>query len=182
MQHQQESSTQLCIVVDQVRAASTDPYPANYDYLTLWRIIFGAKLKSASSCWEWQLAYQGSRHKYGVLSYKGKRRKVTRLILYFTQGFDLDGNLLALHHCDNPICVNPDHLYAGTYSDNVRDAKLRGRESYGERHKTAKLTDAQVKRLREDAKNGLSSYQLGRKYKIHNAYAWRLVTGKRRLR
>jgi DNA-directed RNA polymerase specialized sigma24 family protein len=50
---------------------------------------------------------------------------------------------LVLHSCDNPPCVNPEHLRAGTQRDNRRDAVIRRRTARGERNAAAKLTDAQ---------------------------------------
>jgi hypothetical protein len=58
-----------------------------------------------------------------------------------------------LHHCDNPPCVNPAHLYLGGYSENARDrsARRRGRENRpenrGEQSPRAKLTEAQVRAI-----------------------------------
>lgn len=55
------------------------------------------------------------------------------------------------HRCDNPPCVNPRHLFLGTNLDNRRDsiAKGRFRVGRGERHRSAKLTEAQVREIRQ---------------------------------
>ena len=54
------------------------------------------------------------------------------------------------HHCDNRLCVNPAHLFLGTHSDNMTDKKKKGRVSrqYGETNRSAKLTAAQVVKIR----------------------------------
>ena len=84
----------------------------------------------ATGCWLWtgQLTKNGypqfRTHK------KSKWFKVHRLSLEVFKGIDLTG-LCALHHCDNPSCVNPDHLYAGTPKDNVRDMFARNRNKNG---------------------------------------------------
>jgi DNA-binding MarR family transcriptional regulator len=52
------------------------------------------------------------------------------------------------HKCDNPNCVNPDHLFVGTQADNVHDCIKKNRRSIGEKHWKARLTEAQVKEIR----------------------------------
>lgn len=54
----------------------------------------------------------------------------------------------ALHDCDNPRCINPDHLHWGTNSDNRREAAERFRTQHGEDHLCAKLTEEQVREAR----------------------------------
>ena len=57
---------------------------------------------------------------------------------------DLDPQVLTLHHCDTPSCVNPDHLFWGTKADNAADAKAKGRLPRGEAKSQSKLTREQV--------------------------------------
>jgi len=62
--------------------------------------------------------------------------------------------LHVLHKCDNPPCVNPDHLYVGTNDDNVRDRHERSRWACqrGEQNPRAKLTDDDIRSIRSDAR------------------------------
>lgn len=55
-----------------------------------------------------------------------------------------------LHKCDNPLCVNPSHLYIGTQKDNMKDMVKRGRSAKGSDHSQAKLTEEDVYAIRED--------------------------------
>ena len=65
----------------------------------------------------------------------------------------IPAGLHVLHHCDNPPCVRPEHLFVGTRSDNMKDMLAKGRGGHrgapGERHPCHKLTDAQVVAIRE---------------------------------
>jgi hypothetical protein len=57
----------------------------------------------------------------------------------------IPAGIFVLHHCDNPSCINPDHLFLGTQQDNMRDKKEKGRAPFGENHCCAKLNENQVK-------------------------------------
>lgn len=65
----------------------------------------------------------------------------------------IDG-MVVRHRCDNPSCVNSDHLTVGTTADNMRDMVARGRSRRGELQNTAKLTAADVLRIRDAALKG----------------------------
>lgn len=55
-----------------------------------------------------------------------------------------------MHHCDNPICVNPRHLWVGTRQQNSTDMVLKGRSRTGTKHWNVKLTENQVAAIRAD--------------------------------
>jgi hypothetical protein len=58
------------------------------------------------------------------------------------------------HVCDNPPCVNPDHLFAGSQKDNIQDASRKGRTPQGERQGCSKLTKADVLEIRKAERPG----------------------------
>jgi hypothetical protein len=66
---------------------------------------------------------------YVQFKYKGHRYnlRIHRLAAHFHLGFDLESDLQVNHRCDNPLCINPEHLYIGTQDDNMRDRDIRGR-------------------------------------------------------
>ena len=85
------------------------------------------------------------------------------------------------HTCDNPICVNPDHLIIGTQLDNIRDRVERGRSCKGSKHTNSKLTDEDVAYIRANYVKGCKSFGgavLARKYKVHKACIYRVVASK----
>jgi hypothetical protein len=88
-----------------------------------------------SGCHEWQSSLH--RDGYGKTYHDGKTISAHRLAYRLFVGEP--GELCVLHRCDNRKCVNPDHLYVGTYKDNARDMHSRGR-AVGRR----KLSDSQV--------------------------------------
>ena len=76
-------------------------------------------------CWLWPGPFAGKG--YGVLAFSSGNIYAHRLSLEISSGAPVRSNLVAMHSCDNPPCVNPDHLSWGTHSDNGKDAakKLR---------------------------------------------------------
>ena len=85
---------------------------------------FFSKVKYSDGCWEWQ-AYKSPKG-YGYFGVKQKTMRAHRWAYeYFRE--PLFG-LHCCHHCDNPSCVNPFHLYAGTNADNTRDRDSKGRQ------------------------------------------------------
>jgi hypothetical protein len=78
-----------------------------------------------SGCWLWSGARLVS--DYGILRIDGRQRFATHVSLELYGHPRPFPKAFALHSCDNPICVNPDHLRWGTAQDNVDDAKKRGR-------------------------------------------------------
>jgi HNH endonuclease len=91
-----------------------------------------AKTITQGECMIWQgtksIRPEGQKHKpvYPMINHNGKAWRGNRLVLTLTRGPIPEG-LLALHTCDNSLCLNPKHLYAGTAKQNVADAYNRKR-------------------------------------------------------
>jgi hypothetical protein len=110
-----------------------------------------SRLNSDTGCVEWV----GSRNTggYGHLMVHGKLRTAHRVAFEIAHG-PLPEGAHVLHRCDNPSCINPEHLFLGTHCENMADMKTKGRNIsfQGERHACARLTEEIVVRIRQDCR------------------------------
>lgn len=98
-----------------------------------------------TGCWLWTgaLFVVG----YGKFKQDGKDVYAHRFSYEAHVGPIREG-LHVLHTCDNPVCVNPDHLFLGTQGDNNRDCVKKGRNARGASIRGARLTEADVRYIR----------------------------------
>lgn len=91
---------------------------------------FWPKVNKTPDCWEWT-ACVGRR--YGLFFNGKKLMPAHRFAWEITNGPIPEG-IFVCHHCDNPLCIRPDHLFLGTHSENMADRNAKGRQASGERH------------------------------------------------
>lgn len=118
---------------------------------------------------------------YGVISESGKKGKrwYAHRYSYTLAHGSIPEGMVVCHRCDNPPCVNPDHLFLGDTRANMHDAATKGRMSHGERHHSAKLTEAKVKEIRARYAGGGCSYKgLAREYDVFDQAIKYAVIGK----
>jgi len=118
-------------------------------------IDFWANVQKTETCWNWNGPFD--KDGYGRTHYNGNTSLVHRVSWILNKGAIPDGNQV-LHHCDNPPCVNPDHLFLGNPKINAEDRVKKNRQAQGEslgllmrgeNHGKAKLTAKQVLDSRE---------------------------------
>lgn len=97
-------------------------------------------------CWNWAAM---KRSGYGMMRVGGKMTGAHRFSYELAYG-EVPKELDVLHRCDNPSCVNPNHLFLGTHRENMLDCVRKGRRPYhkGESHHNSKLTKTKVLKIR----------------------------------
>ena len=146
--------------------------------------LLGRVRKADSGCWEFTgSTAQGG---YGSIYDHSKRRyvKAHRASWELKNGPIPDG-LCVLHHCDNPPCVNPDHLFLGTHQDNVDDRECKGRGKWdaanlyrGFNRHAAKLAEEQVREIRRLAAEGKRPKDLAARFDTHVVNIRLIIRGK----
>jgi len=118
--------------------------------------------KRPDGCWQWT----GCKTKtgYGQIRVGGSIEYAHRVSYALHKGNP--GNLYVCHACDNPWCVNPDHLWLGTQQENQSDMAAKGRASAGTHRPLARLTDACVQGIRSALSSGVRVTAVARQFGI----------------
>lgn len=117
-------------------------------------------VRRENGCIEWTAAKKDG---YGVFNRDGKHTILAHRLVYIWAHGELTRDQIIMHQCDNPACVNIDHLRLGTHADNVADKIAKGRGINGENHYLAKLTDDDVREIRA---SNLKQHDLAKRYGV----------------
>lgn len=117
-----------------------------------------------SGCW----VFTGGLNKKGYGSFVYKHTGKAHRAAYLIYKGDFDKSLLVCHSCDNPSCVNPDHLFLGTAADNNKDRDLKGRHRalIGELAGNSKLKRYQIPIIREAYNLGFTQVEIAKYFKV----------------
>lgn len=142
---------------------------------------FWSRVQLSPGCWTWR-GYTGPHRP--LVRWQGRDFLVYRASYAFSNGTD-PGPLVVCHRCDEPACVRPSHLFAGTQADNVADMCSKGRATkgsdlIGERHPRAKWTDAQVRQAREDVAAGIPVTVVAERLGARRQQVKRWINGQQR--
>jgi len=145
--------------------------------------IFWSRVHKGRTCWEWQAGRTSAG--YGLIYFQGSRQLAHRVAWQLEYGPIPEGRCVC-HHCDNPRCVRPDHLFVGTHKDNMNDMHHKGRagdhrwwRQPGRRHHKAKITQQQASEIRLlYATTDKTQRQLASQYGVSQAAIWHVLHGK----
>lgn len=130
----------------------------------------------SEGCWLWRGTIGAGG--YGQIRVDGVKIQAHRFSYEHHRG-PIPTGLHVMHSCDNPPCVNPEHLSVGSRSDNMRDmaSKRRGNAHHNDqRHPSARLTDAQVAEIRRLAVRGIPRRDIARQFGVSESHTGNLIT------
>lgn len=130
-------------------------------------------------CWEWKAS---CRHGYGQFGVRAGYIEIAHRYSWIIANGPIPDGLCALHKCDNPKCVNPNHLFLGTRADNTMDmcekGRNRSRPTLGTKNGASKLSEEQVLGVVTRHTSGESIHSLSRSLKISRPSIKAILVGK----
>ena len=133
---------------------------------------FHRLIDKSGDCWLWQAAKD--KDGYGFFKLRGKMIKAHRFMWQLLNGI-IPSEILVCHHCDNPSCVNPRHLFVGTIQGNRDDQTNKGRNLLGEDNPASKLSAADVREIRFLAQTGKTQTELAKKFNVSQVQIGRIL-------
>jgi len=129
-------------------------------------------------CWVWRGVRNAEGYgKIGEGGVHGRTLQAHRVSYELANGPIAKG-MFVCHHCDNPSCVNPAHLFLGTQADNTQDMMNKGRSARGDGIGISKLISQQVYEIRAMLDRGISQLLIAGKYGVSQTAITRINTGK----
>lgn len=133
---------------------------------------FWSRVRKTDSCWLWE--------GYKINGYGVYADQLAHRIAWTLGNGPIPYGKIIRHSCNNPACVNPEHLFLGTHGDNNRDTKGANhmRPAFGERHGRAKLTVEKVREIRRLRGEGMLIKDLAEQFGVSPAAICNTFNGK----
>lgn len=131
---------------------------------------------SLDTCWEWTGSLDTAG--YATIRVNGRLRRASHIAYELEFGSLIPNDMIIMHKCDNPKCVNPQHLQIGTKYLNNLDKLMKNRANMpkGEQHPQSKLTKQQVDEIRgRYSSQKISFSALGRDYGVNRTTIRRII-------
>jgi hypothetical protein len=136
-------------------------------------------IKGPTDCWEWQ----GWRHPkgHGQIGLGGRSVGLgyTHRVAWEVTNGPVPHGLFVCHKCDNPPCVNPAHLFLGTPAENSADMAKKRRSTYGESAARAKLTEDDIRAIRDAIDDGLYQHAVAKQFGVSRSLVGLIAQRKR---
>lgn len=131
-------------------------------------------------CWLWKACVDDNGYgRFTMHDANGRKRAHwAHRVAYELAVGPIGSGMLVCHTCDNPICMNPDHLWIGTYQENSDDMDKKGRRVVGEDRPQAKLNDEAVRAIRGAPSTRGTQARLVKIYGVASSVISRIRTGK----
>lgn len=127
-------------------------------------------------CWMYTGTKDGSG--YGQMQCDGVRKRA-HVVSYEYHIGPITNGMYVCHRCDRPCCVNPEHLFLGSHTDNVQDMWAKGRgvlqNTQGINNGQATLSDEKVIEIRRLYERGMGQTKIGNMFSIDNSTIWKIV-------
>ena len=128
-------------------------------------------------CWVWT-ASRSKHGGYGQINVGASRPDFAHRVVWRLTYGALPADAVVCHHCDNPVCVRPAHLFIGTHAGNVADKVRKGRQQRGTAVPNARLTPEQIPAIRAALAAGTPPVEVAAAYGVSRATIHHIWKGK----
>lgn len=139
---------------------------------------FWPKVQKTETCWLWIGALQSS-FGHGKISVPGNTTVSAHRVSWELHHGNIPIELQVCHHCDNPKCVRPDHLFLGTQADNVADMRAKGRSCVGSKNGMNKLSADDVREIHAAIQAGERTLDVARRFNTKSGHVMQIARGDR---
>lgn len=154
------------------RQGRLNEFKPRHELITLMDRISGKYDISTSGCWIWNgnLNWAG----YAMIWLNGKSVRAHREVFKLTKGAIPDGDVIC-HSCDNPACVNPEHLFSGNRDVNNKDCVSKMRNAFGVKNGHARLSREVIDKIIADTR---PQYVIALEFGINQSHVSRIKSFK----